>query len=178
MEDRLAALQGRPPPSQAPPPVHQPLDVRTQTEEANDLITQLLEEIDIDTQQPNPEGVDGPMNDLNKQEGDRLEENLDNGGGLQDAARQLEDEKNRLLADSMEDLRQDRCSQEQLMEEAALDEASGYNIPPEHSGPRNTEKTAAHKKQEGHDTFDRKEGRTASYTAPMINKKKKKKKTT
>lgn len=63
-------------------------------------------------------GVDGPMNDLNKQEGDRLEENLDNGSGLQDAARQLEDKKNRLLADAMEDLRRDRCSQEQVLQMA------------------------------------------------------------
>ncbi|XP_070972991.1 abscission/NoCut checkpoint regulator [Oncorhynchus clarkii lewisi] len=190
MEDRLAALQGRPPPSQALLPVHQPPDVRTSTEQANDLITQLSEEVVIDTQQPNPEGVDGPMNDLNKQEWDRLEDNLDNGGGLQDAARQLEDKKNRLLADAMEDLRRDRCSQEQVLqmakrlaqlkgqdpdkvtmedfqhpdsedeteeeamtrilkkltEEAALDEASGYNIPPEHSGPRNIEKTDARMK--------------------------------
>lgn len=63
-------------------------------------------------------GVDGPMNDLNKQEWDRLEDNLDNGGGLQDAARQLEDKKNRLLADAMEDLRRDRCSQEQVLQMA------------------------------------------------------------
>uniref|UniRef100_A0AAY5K0X3 FYVE-type domain-containing protein n=1 Tax=Esox lucius TaxID=8010 RepID=A0AAY5K0X3_ESOLU len=186
MEERLAALQGRKPPCHAS--VHQPPDVRTQTEQANDLITQLSEEVAIDTQQPTPEGVDGPLNDLNKQEGDRLEDNLEN--GLHDVARQLEHQKSCLLAEAMDELRKDRCSQEQILqmakrlaqlkgqdpdkvtmedfqhpdsedetdeeaitrimkkftEEAALDEASGYNIPPEHRGPRNIEKTASHKK--------------------------------
>lgn len=188
MEDRLAALRGQPPPSQAPPPVHQPPDNRTQTEQANDLITQMTDEVAIDNQQSNPEcSVDGRMNDLNKGEEGALEENLEEN---QDASKQLEAEKARLLDEAMEELRKEHVSQDQILhmakrlaqlkgqdpdkvtmedfkhpdsdeeteeeavrrvlkqlsEEAALDEASGYNIPLEQSGPRNTEKKKTSKK--------------------------------
>uniref|UniRef100_A0A3Q2QH68 Abscission/NoCut checkpoint regulator-like n=1 Tax=Fundulus heteroclitus TaxID=8078 RepID=A0A3Q2QH68_FUNHE len=163
MEDRLAALRGQPPPSQAPRPVHQPPDARTQTEQANDLITQMAEEVAIDDQQSSPE----------------------------DTARQQEAEKERLLEEAMKELRREPHSQDQILhmakrlarlkgqdpdkvtaedfkqpdsdeeteeeavrrvlkqlsEEAALDEASGYNIPIEQSGPKNREKKKTSKKQ-------------------------------
>ncbi|CAJ1073822.1 abscission/NoCut checkpoint regulator isoform X1 [Xyrichtys novacula] len=188
MEDRLAALRGQSPPSKAPPPVHKPPDNRTQTEQANDLITQMTAEVAIDNEQSNPEcSVDDRMNDLNKGEGGTLTENLEEN---EDAGKQLEAEKSRLLEEAMEELRRESHSQDQILdmakrlaqlkgqdpdkvtkedfqhpdseeeteeeavrrvlkqlsEEAALDEASGYNIPLEHSGPRNTEKKKTLKK--------------------------------
>ncbi|XP_048831166.1 abscission/NoCut checkpoint regulator [Brienomyrus brachyistius] len=116
MEDRLAALQGRTPSSMARPPVHQPPDARTQVEQANDLITQMTEEVNIDSQQQgDSEGTDGPLNNLNKPVGGGLEENLDD---PQRAAKQLEEEKSRLLAEAMEDLRQDRLNQEEVLKMA------------------------------------------------------------
>ncbi|XP_040917007.1 abscission/NoCut checkpoint regulator [Toxotes jaculatrix] len=187
MEDRLAALRGQAPPSQAPPAVHQPPDNRSQTEQTNDLLSQMTEEVAIDNQQSNPEcNVDSRMNDLNKGEGGLLENLEEN----QDPGKQLEVEKARLLEEAMEELRKERHSQDQILhmakrmaqlkgqdpdkvtmedfqqpdseeeteeeavrrvlkqlsEEAALDEASGYNIPLEHSGPRNTEKKKTSKK--------------------------------
>ncbi|CAG5866235.1 unnamed protein product [Menidia menidia] len=188
MEDRLAALRGQPPPSQAPPPVHQPPDRRTQVEQTNDLITQMTEEVAIDNQQSNSESsVDDLMNDLNKGQRTTLDDNLEENQGT---VKQLEDEKDRLLEEAMEELRNERHSQDQILhvakrlatlkgqdpdkvtmedfkhpdseeeteeeavkrvlkqlsEEAALDEASGYNIPLEQSGPRNTEKKKTSKK--------------------------------
>uniref|UniRef100_A0AAQ5YHX2 Abscission/NoCut checkpoint regulator n=1 Tax=Amphiprion ocellaris TaxID=80972 RepID=A0AAQ5YHX2_AMPOC len=113
MEDRLAALRGLSPPSQAPPPVHQPPDSRTQTEQANDLITRMTEEVAIDNQQSNPEcRVDGRMNDLNKGEGETLDENLEENQG---AVKQLEAEKAHLLEEAMEELRKERHSQDQIL---------------------------------------------------------------
>ncbi|KAG7502981.1 abscission ut checkpoint regulator [Solea senegalensis] len=193
MEDRLAALRGQPPPSQAPPPVHQPPDKRTQTEQANDLLRQVTDEVAIDDQQANPDfialpaDVAGRMNDLNRGEEGILDENLEEN---QDAQQQLESEKARLLEEAMEELRKEQHSQDQILhmakrlaqlkgqdpdkitmenfqhpdseeeteeeavtrvlkqlsEEAALDEASGYNIPFEQCGPRNTEKKKTSKK--------------------------------
>ncbi|XP_017274615.1 abscission/NoCut checkpoint regulator isoform X1 [Kryptolebias marmoratus] len=186
LEDRLAALRGLPPQSQAPPPVHQPPDSRTQTEQANDLLSQMTEEVAIDNQQSNPESnID--LNDLNKGEGAALDENLEDNQG---AVKQLEAEKDHLLEEAMKELRNEHHTQDQILdmakrlaqlkgqdpnkvtaedfqqpdseeeteeeavrrvlkqlsEEAALDEASGYNIPVEQSGPKNTEKKKSSKK--------------------------------
>uniref|UniRef100_A0A8C6WWH3 Zinc finger, FYVE domain containing 19 n=1 Tax=Neogobius melanostomus TaxID=47308 RepID=A0A8C6WWH3_9GOBI len=189
MEDRLAALRGLPPPSQAPTPVYKPPENRTQTEQANDLITQMTEEVAIDNAQTDPGSsldVDC-MNDLNKDEARTLEDNLEENN---EDPKQLEAEKTRVLDEAMLELKKEKHTQDeilkmakrlallkgqdpdkvtkedfqcpdsdeetgeeavmrvlkQLSEESALDEASGYNIPPEMSGPRNTEKKVASKK--------------------------------
>uniref|UniRef100_A0A8C3UDD9 Zinc finger FYVE-type containing 19 n=1 Tax=Catharus ustulatus TaxID=91951 RepID=A0A8C3UDD9_CATUS len=144
MEDRLAVLQGRDPPSQAPRPVHQPPDTRSLVQQTDDLLTQLSEEVAIDDSQS--------LNDLNRESEDNVcPANLD--------PKQLEEEKNKLLAEAAAELREENTRQEkilqvakrlaalkgedpekggflalccyQLTEEAALDEASGFNIPPD-----------------------------------------------
>lgn len=55
------------------------------------------------------------MNDLNKGEVCGLEENLEENQG---PSRQLEDEKTRLLEEAMAELRQERRSQEQVLQMA------------------------------------------------------------
>ncbi|NWI60881.1 ANCHR regulator, partial [Calyptomena viridis] len=171
MEDRLAVLQGRDRPSQAPRPVHQPPDTRSLVQQTDDLLTQLSEEVAIDEHyrarvQPQA-GSSQSLNDLNRESEDCVcPANLD--------AKQLEEEKNKLLAEAAAELREENTRQEkilqvakrlaalkgedpekvtldtyklpdsdeevaeeeairrvlkQLTEEAALDEASGFNIP-------------------------------------------------
>ncbi|NXX79734.1 ANCHR regulator, partial [Urocolius indicus] len=171
MEDRLAVLQGRDPPSQAPRPVHQPPDTRSLVQQADDLLTQLSEEVAIDEHyrpRVQPQGIHG-LNDLNRESEDCASPaNLD--------PKQLEEEKNKLLAEAAAELREENTRQEkilqvakrlaalrgedpekvtletyklpdsdeevteeeairrvlkQLTEEAALDEASGFNILPD-----------------------------------------------
>ncbi|KAM5129867.1 abscission/NoCut checkpoint regulator [Mantella aurantiaca] len=175
MEDRLAKLQGRTPPSQATKPLHQPPDTRSQTEKANDLLTQLRDEAAID-QQWNPDAQSQdfsvpPTNNLNK--ADQVDGQTDLNTELD--AEQLEREKDRILREAAAELQDENTRQEkmleiakrlaalqgkdpdkvtvdniklpdsdeeteeegvqrilkQLAEETALDEASGYNIPPE-----------------------------------------------
>ncbi|NWU36383.1 ANCHR regulator, partial [Hylia prasina] len=173
MEDRLAVLQGRDPPSQAPRPVHQPPDTRSLVQQTDDLLTQLSEEVAIDEHyrpRVQLQAVSSQsLNDLNRESEDCVcPANLD--------PKQLEEEKNKLLAEAAAELREENTRQEkilqvakrlaalkgedpekvtletyklpdsdeevaeeeaicrvlkQLTEEAALDEASGFNIPPD-----------------------------------------------
>ncbi|NWH55970.1 ANCHR regulator, partial [Geococcyx californianus] len=173
MEDRLAVLQGRDPPSQAPRPVHRPADTRSLVQQTDDLLTQLSEEAAIDERyrpRVQPQAVSSQsLNDLNRESEDFVcPENLD--------PKQLEEEKNKLLAEAAAELREENTRQEkilqvakrlaalsgkdpekvtletyklpdsdedmaeeevicrvlkQLAEEATLDEASGFNIPPD-----------------------------------------------
>ncbi|KFP62300.1 Zinc finger FYVE domain-containing protein 19, partial [Cariama cristata] len=173
MEDRLAVLQGRDPPSQALRPVHQPPDTRSLVQQTDDLLTQLSEEVAIDEHyrpRVQPQAVSSQsLNDLNRASEDCVyPANLD--------PKQLEEEKNKLLAEAAAELQEENTRQEkilqvakrlavlrgedpekvtletyklpdsdeevaeeeairrvlkQLTEEAALDEASGFNIPPD-----------------------------------------------
>ncbi|XP_006831961.1 PREDICTED: zinc finger FYVE domain-containing protein 19 [Chrysochloris asiatica] len=171
IETRLATLQGRVLPLQTPQPVHQPPETRTQTAQAQDLLTQLAAEVAIDESWERRVPVASNQNDLNQ-----------GGSGTQSphpkgqATWSLEEEKSRLLAEAAVELREENTRQErilalakrlavlrgldpdgvtlqdyhlpdsdddedeetaiqrvlqQLTEEAALDEASGFNIPAE-----------------------------------------------
>uniref|UniRef100_A0A3B1JTV3 FYVE zinc finger domain-containing protein n=1 Tax=Astyanax mexicanus TaxID=7994 RepID=A0A3B1JTV3_ASTMX len=208
--------------------VHRPPDTRTQTEQASDLLTQMTEEVAIDNQHSPEEAPASPLNDLNK-----LESGTENLEDEQLSLKKLEEEKSRLMAEAMDELKCEEQNQEQLLqmakrlavlqgrdpakgnllhtegafdlqlsEEAALDEASGYNIPPERSGPENKEPEEGDDEEElpwccicnqnatirchtcdrdlfcsrcfreGHDKYDRKEHHTSSYSAPKKAKKK------
>lgn len=57
-------------------------------------------------------GADSRMNDLNKGEGGTLDENLEEN---QDAVKQLEAEKARVLEEAMEELRKEHHSQDQIL---------------------------------------------------------------
>ncbi|NXA29126.1 ANCHR regulator, partial [Ibidorhyncha struthersii] len=188
MEDRLAVLQGRDPPSQAPRPVHQPPDTRSLVQQTDDLLTQLSEEVTIDEHyrpRVQPQAVSSQrLNDLNRESEDCVcPANLD--------PKQLEEEKNKLLAEAAAELREENTRQEkilqvakrlaalkgedpekvtletyklpdsdeevaeeeairrvlkQLTEEAALDEASGFNIPPDQTTQPGPSQQSLHKK--------------------------------
>ncbi|XP_032044200.1 abscission/NoCut checkpoint regulator isoform X1 [Aythya fuligula] len=188
MEDRLAVLQGRCPPSQAPKPVHRPPDTRSLTQQTDDLLTQLAEEVAIDEHYSpgaQPQAVSGQnLNDLNRESEDfACRASLD--------PKQLEEEKNKLLAEAAAELRDENTRQEkilevakrlavlrgqdpekvtletyklpdsdeeldeeeairrvlkQLTEEVALDEASGFNIPPDQTTQPGPSQQNLHKK--------------------------------
>ncbi|CAF92329.1 unnamed protein product, partial [Tetraodon nigroviridis] len=115
MEDRLAALRGRPPPSQAPPPVHEPPKNKTQTEQANDLMNQMTEEVAIDNQQLNPEYSVDALNDLSKGQRGELDDNLTD---AHEVAKQAEAAKARLLEEAMEELKKEQHSQNDILQMA------------------------------------------------------------
>ncbi|NXK06699.1 ANCHR regulator, partial [Herpetotheres cachinnans] len=188
MEDRLAVLQGRDPPSQAPRPVHRPPDTRSLVQQTDDLLTQLSEEVAIDEHykpRVEPQAVSSQsLNDLNRESEDCVcPANLD--------PKQLEEEKNKLLAEAAAELQEENTRQEkilqvakrlaalrgedpekvtletyklpdsdeevaeeeairrvlkQLTEEAALDEASGFNIPPDQTTQPGPSQQNLHKK--------------------------------
>uniref|UniRef100_A0A8D0G649 Zinc finger FYVE-type containing 19 n=1 Tax=Sphenodon punctatus TaxID=8508 RepID=A0A8D0G649_SPHPU len=173
MEARLAALQGRALPSKTPRLLHQPPDCRTQAQQSDDLMTQMSEEAAIDescSSGAEPQAVNSQsLNDLNRRSDSIIcAADLD--------PKQLEEEKNKLLAEAAAELREENTRQEkildvakrlavlqgqdpdkvtledyklpnsdeemeeeeaiqrvlkQLTEEASLDEASGFNIPPD-----------------------------------------------
>ncbi|XP_040267853.1 abscission/NoCut checkpoint regulator isoform X2 [Bufo bufo] len=115
MEDRLAVLQGRVPPSTATKPQHQAPDTRSQTQKVDDLLTQLKDEVaidqkcDPDSQQEFPSQ---PVNDLGKAD------NVDGWTGLYtelDAA-QLEKEKERILSKAAIELQDENTRQEKMLE--------------------------------------------------------------
>ncbi|OXB82265.1 UNVERIFIED_CONTAM: hypothetical protein H355_007962 [Colinus virginianus] len=188
MEDRLAVLQGRDPPSQAPRPIHQPPDTRSLSQQTDDLLTQLAEEVSIDEHYcpgVQPRAVSGQnLNDLSRESEDCVSRaNLDQ--------KQLEEEKNKLLVEAAAELREENTRQEkilqvakrlavlrgqdpekvtletykfpdsdeeldeeeaiqrvlkQLTEEAALDEASGFNILPDQTTQSGFSQQNLHKK--------------------------------
>ncbi|KFV63146.1 Zinc finger FYVE domain-containing protein 19, partial [Dryobates pubescens] len=188
MEDRLAALQGRDPPSQAPRPVHKPPDTRSLVQQTDDLLAQLSEEVAIDEHyrpRVQPQAASSQsLNDLNRDSEDcACPASLD--------PKQLEEEKNKLLAEAAAELREDNTRQEkilqvakrlaalkgedpekvtlemcrlpdseeevaeeeairrvlkQLTEETALDEASGFNIPPDQTTQPGPSQQNLHKK--------------------------------
>ncbi|XP_027498091.1 abscission/NoCut checkpoint regulator isoform X1 [Corapipo altera] len=115
MEDRLAALQGRDPPSQARRPVHQPPDTRSLVQRTDDLLTQLSEEVAIDEHyrpRVQPQAVSSQsLNDLNRESEDCVcPANLD--------PKQLEEEKNKLLAEAAAELQEENTRQEKILQVA------------------------------------------------------------
>lgn len=101
MEDRLAALQGRAPPPHTMRLAHQAPDTRTQAQQTQDLLTQLTAEVAIDENWQPRVAV--TLQDYHLPDSD-----------------EDEDEETAI-----------RRVMQQITEEAALDEASGFNIPEE-----------------------------------------------
>ncbi|CAH6788061.1 Zfyve19 [Phodopus roborovskii] len=152
IENRLAALQGRVPPSHTMRPAHQAPDTRTQAQQVQDLLTQLAAEVAIDKSWEQRGPVASLQNDLNKagtssQGPASLSLEEEKSRLLAEAAVELQ-EKTRQewvlalakrladchIPDSAEEEDEETAIQrvlQQLTEEAALDEASGCNIPVE-----------------------------------------------
>ncbi|XP_053330501.1 abscission/NoCut checkpoint regulator [Spea bombifrons] len=116
IEDRLAVLQGMVPPSRTPKPVYKPPDTRTQVQCADDLLTQLKEEVAIDNTwdqaSPLQEFRSQPMNDLNRVDGKEIW----TGHNPELNTTHLEEEKNRLLAEAAVELRNENTRQEKILD--------------------------------------------------------------
>ncbi|XP_018420859.1 PREDICTED: abscission/NoCut checkpoint regulator [Nanorana parkeri] len=169
IEDRLAILQGRTPPSRTTKPLHQPTDTQPQGKKNMNVVQMLFAQHFT---------VLPPTNNLNKV--DQIDSRTVANTELD--AEQLEREKDRILREAAVELQDENTRQEkmleiakrlaalqgkdpnkvtvdniklpdsdeeteeegvqrilkQLAEESALDEASGYNIPPQQSRTEDT----------------------------------------
>ncbi|XP_073067749.1 abscission/NoCut checkpoint regulator isoform X2 [Manis javanica] len=139
MEARLAALQGKVRPSQNPQLAHRPPDTRTQAQQAQDLLTQLAAEVAIDEswEGGGPGNFStwlpqGPAPSLSL--GGRGPAAPPLGGEYKSENNEHVTLQDYHLPDSDDDEDEETAIQrvlQQLTEEAALDEASGFNIPAE-----------------------------------------------
>ncbi|KAF6133814.1 zinc finger FYVE-type containing 19 [Phyllostomus discolor] len=110
MEARLAALQGRVPPSRTSQPVHQTPDIRTQAQQAQDLLTRLTAEVAIDESWERGGQGTSIQNDLNQ--GGPGGQSTDSKG---QATCSLDGEKSRLLAEAAAKLQEENSRQEQIL---------------------------------------------------------------
>nr|XP_014340919.1 PREDICTED: abscission/NoCut checkpoint regulator [Latimeria chalumnae] len=173
-------------------PVLRPPGSQTQTEQAGDLFKQMAEEVAVDQgftpgeeSEETGASAEAPLNDLNRGGVDWQNLNRDD-DELDGSLRRLEEEKGKLLAEAMVDLKQDNVRQEQILqvakrlavlkgqdpdkvtldayklpdgneeneddaikrilqqlsEEVAMDEESGFNIRPEPVKPSQTSDAA------------------------------------
>ncbi|XP_063803845.1 abscission/NoCut checkpoint regulator isoform X2 [Pseudophryne corroboree] len=116
MEDRLAILQGRMPPSGTSKPIHQPADTRTQTQKVDELLAQLTDEVAIDNQwdpatQPPESTAQATINNLSRAD----ERDCWPGLNMELNADQLDKEKDKILKEAAAELRDENTRQEKML---------------------------------------------------------------